>query len=86
MRRLVSGTGRTLITVGILILAFVGVKLLLMALPPYLDEIGGWFRTTWGPFRPIKIDTLVSLVVVVTLLGGAVALSAMLPSRGRTRD
>lgn len=65
----------------ILILAFVGVKLLLLSLPTYLDEIGRWFGATIGPFKPIKIDTLVSLLVVVATLAMAVALSAFMPAK-----
>ncbi len=59
----------------ILILAFVGVKLLLLSVPPYLNVIG------LEPQKPIKIDTVVSLVVVLVLLGGAVVLSALLPAK-----
>jgi tellurite resistance protein TerC len=59
----------------ILILAFVGVKLLLLSLPPYLGVFG------LEPQKAIKIDTTVSLVVVLTLLAGAVIASAVVPSR-----
>jgi tellurite resistance protein TerC len=59
----------------ILILAFVGIKLLLLSVPPYLNVIG------LEPQKPIKIDTVVSLVVVLVLLGGAVVLSALLPAK-----
>jgi len=53
----------------VLILIFVGIKLLLLSVPPYLDEIGMTAQ------KSIKIDPLVSLVVVIMLLGGAVVLS-----------
>ena len=67
----------------ILILAFVGVKLLLMSVPPYLDVIG------MQKSDPIKIDTTVSLLVVVGTLALATLLSVMVPkardSEGGTR-
>ncbi|MBL8746015.1 MAG: TerC family protein [Phycisphaerae bacterium] len=65
----------------ILILAFIGMKLLVLALPPYLDEIGRWFGAEIGPVKSIKIDTLTSLLVVVATLAGAIALSVALPSK-----
>lgn len=59
----------------ILILAFVGVKLLLLSVPPYLDVIG----FTAGD--PIKIDTTVSLMIVVGTLIVASLLSVALPTK-----
>jgi len=59
----------------ILILAFVGVKLLLLSVPPYLDVIG------MAKSDPIKIDTTVSLLVVVGTLLLATVLSLMIPTR-----
>jgi tellurite resistance protein TerC len=59
----------------ILILAFVGVKLLLLSVPPYLDVIG------LTKADPIKIDTTVSLLVVVGTLALATVLSVVVPSR-----
>jgi tellurite resistance protein TerC len=59
----------------ILILAFVGVKLLLMSVPPYLGAIGGQRRP------PVKIDTTTSLSVVAGLLLAAVLLSVLVPRR-----
>ena len=59
----------------ILILAFVGVKLLLLSVPPYLDVIG------LTSAEPIKIDTTVSLLVVVGTLVLASVLSVALPAR-----
>lgn len=53
----------------ILILAFVGVKLLLLSVPPYLDVIGLEAR------KAIKIDTSVSLVVIVVTFAVAIAAS-----------
>jgi tellurite resistance protein TerC len=62
----------------ILILAFVGVKLLLLSLPPYLHVL----KMASGPMTPIKIDTTVSLIVVMGTLALAVVLSVLLPSKG----
>jgi tellurite resistance protein TerC len=59
----------------ILILAFVGVKLLLLSVPPYLGVIG------LEKSNPIKIDTTVSLLVVVCTLILATVLSILIPSK-----
>jgi tellurite resistance protein TerC len=59
----------------ILILAFVGVKLLLLSVPPYLDAIG------MSKADPIKIDTTVSLLVVGGILALATVLSVVIPSK-----
>ena len=59
----------------ILILAFVGVKLLLLSVPPYLNVIG------MNKADPIKIDTTVSLLVVVGTLALATVLSVAIPSK-----
>ena len=59
----------------ILILAFVGVKLLLLSVPPYLDVIG------MTKSDPIKIDTTVSLLVVVGTLALATVLSVVIPNK-----
>lgn len=59
----------------ILILAFVGVKLLLLSVPPYLDVLG------MSKADPIKIDTTVSLLVVVGTLALATVLSVAIPSK-----
>ena len=67
----------------ILILAFVGVKLLLMSVPPYLDVIG------MAAADPIKIGTTLSLLVIVGALTLATVLSVAIPARalpvGNTR-
>ncbi|MDX2114204.1 MAG: TerC family protein [Planctomycetota bacterium] len=65
----------------ILILAFVGVKLLLLSVPPYLDDIGGFFGLSWEAAKSIKIDTTVSLIAVLATLAAAVVLSVLLPSK-----
>ncbi len=62
----------------ILILAFVGVKLLLLSVPPYLDVIG------LAKSKPIKIDTTISLMVVVGTLILATVLSILIPSKSAT--
>lgn len=59
----------------IVILAFVGIKLLLLAAPPYLDVIGLADR------KSIKIDPFVSLAVIVGLLTVATVLSMVFPSK-----
>jgi tellurite resistance protein TerC len=64
----------------ILILAFVGVKLLLLSVPPYLDVIG------MAKADPIKIDTTVSLLVVLGMLGLATLLSVVVPSKPSKED
>ena len=67
----------------ILILAFVGVKLLLLSVPPYLDVIG------MATADPIKIGTTLSLLVIVGALALATVLSVAIPARalpvGNTR-
>jgi tellurite resistance protein TerC len=68
----------------ILILAFVGVKLLLLALPPYLDEIASWIGLTLPPMKSIKIDTTVSLLAVVGTLAAAVVASLLRPGQSAT--
>jgi tellurite resistance protein TerC len=60
----------------ILILAFVGVKLLLLAAPPYLNDIG----LAASEIKSIKIDPIISLCVVLFTLAAATVLSVMLPA------
>jgi tellurite resistance protein TerC len=64
----------------ILILAFVGVKLLLLSVPPYLDVIG------MQASKPIKIDTTLSLVIVLATLTLAVIASWLLPEKAKPAD
>jgi len=59
----------------ILILAFVGVKLLLLSVPPYLPVFGLAAR------QPIKLDTMLALGVVVGTLTLATVLSIVLPNK-----
>ncbi len=59
----------------IIILAFVGVKLLLMSVPPYLDVI------ELAQQKSIKIDTMISLVIVLATLALAAVLSVLLPAK-----
>lgn len=61
----------------ILILAFVGIKLLLLATPPYLDDIG----LSASELKSIKIDPIVSLVVVLGTLAVATVLSIVMPAK-----
>ena len=62
----------------ILILAFVGVKLLLLSVPPYLDVIG------MAPQKSIKIDTTLSLVIVLATLALATVLSIAIPAKAKS--
>lgn len=64
----------------VLILAFVGVKLLLLSFPPYQGSLLGWTGMVESS-KPIKIPTLVSLCVVVSLLVGAVIVSMIFPKK-----
>jgi len=59
----------------ILILSFVGVKLLLLSLPPYLGVIG------FEGLKSIKIDPFVSLVVVLGILVIATVFSVIFPEK-----
>lgn len=74
----------------ILILSFVGVKLLLLATPPYLhllpyaESIG--LGTAEDPLKPIKLSTTISLSVVLGLLTLAVIASALVPSRNQPAE
>lgn len=61
----------------ILILGFVGVKLLLLSLPPYMDDLG----ILSEPAGSVKIGTATSLGVVLGILAGAVLLSVAFPRR-----
>lgn len=61
----------------ILILAFVGVKLLLLSLPPYLGVLGGFMGLESR--GSIKIDTALSLGLVLGTLAAAVVLSILRP-------
>ncbi|NUQ54215.1 MAG: TerC family protein [Phycisphaerales bacterium] len=65
----------------ILILAFVGVKLLLMSVPPYLDVLGDWIGRDWQPGTSIKISTTVSLLAVLGTLTLATVLSVVWPRK-----
>jgi predicted tellurium resistance membrane protein TerC len=59
----------------IIIHAFVGVKLLLMSVPPYLDVIG------LAQQKSIKIDTMISLVIVLATLALATVLNVLFPAK-----
>ena len=55
----------------ILILAFVGVKLLLLSVPPYLPVVG------LSKSSPIKVDTTLSLLVILGTLAAATVASIL---------
>jgi len=61
----------------ILILAYVGVKLLLLALPPYLYDWG----FSGAEINSIKIDPILSLVIVLGTLTVASVMSILLPAK-----
>lgn len=66
----------------IIILAFVGVKLLLLSVPPYLDDFG----LASAPMKSIKIDTTASLIVVLSLLAIAVVASILRPGKAEPAE
>ena len=66
----------------ILILAFVGVKLLLLAAPPYMNDFG----LSATEMKSIKIDPIVSLVIVVATLVVASVMSIMMPAKGNSEQ
>ncbi len=61
----------------ILILAFVGVKLLLLAAPPYLNDFG----FIASEMKSIKIDPMISLAVVLGTLVVASVMSILIPTK-----
>lgn len=61
----------------ILILAFIGIKLLLLAAPPYMNDFG----LSANELKSIKIDPLVSLVIVLGTLAAATVLSILIPNK-----
>ena len=61
----------------ILILGFVGIKLLLLAGPPYLNDFG----LSAAEIKSIKIDPFVSLVIVLGTLAVATVMSVLIPSK-----
>jgi len=65
----------------ILILAFVGIKLLLLAAPPYFYDFG----LSASELKGIKIDPFVSLIVVLGTLTAATVLSILLPVKEESR-
>ena len=61
----------------ILILGFVGIKLLLLAAPPYFNDFG----LSATEIKSIKIDPFVSLVIVLGTLAVASVMSILIPSK-----
>ncbi|MDX2226221.1 MAG: TerC family protein [Verrucomicrobiae bacterium] len=61
----------------ILILAFVGLKLMLLSVPPYLAVIGLEAQ------KSIKVDPLLSLTIVLGILALATILSVLFPEKTR---
>jgi tellurite resistance protein TerC len=61
----------------IMILAFIGIKLLLLAAPPYFNDFG----LSTSEFQSIKIDPVLSLVIVLGTLALATVLSILIPEK-----
>ncbi len=66
----------------VIILAFVGFKLLLLAVPPYLEDAAALAGIALEPMAPIKISTGVSMGVVLGTLILAMIASFVAPRRG----
>ena len=66
----------------ILILALVGIKLLLLAAPPYFNDFG----LSAGELKSIKIDPFISLIVVLGTLAVATVMSILLPKNGGNEE
>jgi tellurite resistance protein TerC len=64
----------------ILILGFVGIKLLLLAGPPYLNDFG----LSAAEIKSIKVDPFVSLVIVLGTLAVATVMSVLIPNKEET--
>jgi tellurite resistance protein TerC len=61
----------------ILILAFIGIKLLLLAAPPYFHDFG----FSGSELKSIKIDPIISLVIVLGTLAAATVMSVLIPNK-----
>jgi tellurite resistance protein TerC len=61
----------------ILILAFIGIKLLLLAAPPYFNDFG----LTINEWESIKIDPVLSLLIVLGTLALATVMSILIPEK-----
>jgi tellurite resistance protein TerC len=61
----------------ILILAFIGIKLLLLAAPPYFNDFG----LTINEWESIKIDPVLSLIIVLGTLALATVMSILIPEK-----
>jgi tellurite resistance protein TerC len=61
----------------ILILAFIGIKLLLLAAPPYFNDFG----LSANEIKSIKIDPIVSLIIVLGTLALATVMSILIPDK-----
>jgi len=65
----------------IMILAFIGIKLLLLAAPPYFNDFG----LSTSEFQSIKIDPVLSLVIVLGTLALATVLSILIPEKEESK-
>lgn len=66
----------------ILILGFVGIKLLLLAAPPYFNDLG----LTASELKSIKIDPMVSLIIVLGTLALASVMSVLIPDKEKSKS
>ncbi len=66
----------------ILILAFIGIKLLLLAAPPYFNDLG----LPASEFKSIKIDPIISLIIVLGTLALATVMSILIPDKEESKS
>jgi tellurite resistance protein TerC len=69
----------------IIILLFVGVKLLLLSVPPYIDEMGSWVGLTIEQGKSIKISTGFSLGFVLVAIVVAIIASILNPAKSSSQ-
>lgn len=66
----------------ILILGFIGIKLLLLATPPYLNDLG----LSASEINSIKIDPALSLIIVLGTLALATVMSILIPEKEENKS
>jgi len=70
----------------VLILLFIGVKLLLLSGPPYVDNAAALVGIEMEPLRSIKIDTGISLAVIGGTLTAAIVGSLLVPYKRKAEE
>jgi tellurite resistance protein TerC len=70
----------------VLILLFIGVKLLLLSGPPYVDNAAALVGIEMEPLRSIKIDTGISLAVIGGTLTAAIVGSLLVPFKRKAEE